>query len=86
MLVQAFLYQTPHQYSQKPSPAWIGKKTFQLHKGPYSFFGPDFGICVAQNQRTFEDQSLIEIKKISALVNDWEKDNAYGKNPSKVRP
>ena len=35
-----------------------------LPKGPYSFFGLDFGICVAQNQRKFEDQSLIiEIKK-----------------------
>ena len=25
-------------------------------------------------------------KKISALINDWENDNVYGKNPSKARP
>ena len=23
---------------------------------------------------------------MSALINDWENDNAYGKNPSKARP
>ena len=45
-------------------------------------------VYVAQNQRMFEDQSLIiiEIKKIPALINDWENDNAHVKNPSKPRP
>ena len=34
------------------------------HKDPHSFFRSDFGICVAQNQRIFEDQGLItEVKK-----------------------
>ena len=54
-----------HQYSRKLSSAWIKVKIFQLHMDPYSFFGSDFHICVAQNQITFEDQSLIiEIKNI----------------------
>ena len=62
-----------------------------LPKDPYSFFGSDFGICVSQNQRKFEDQSfIIEIKKLSALINDQlglgTMINAYGKNPSKARP
>ena len=45
-------------------------------------------VYVAQNQRMFENQSLIiiEIKKIPALINDWENDNAHVKNPSKPRP
>ena len=66
-----------------------GKITFQQHKGPYSFLWiSDFGICVAQKQGTFEDQDLImtEIKKISALINDWENHITYGENPSKTRP
>ena len=29
---------------------------------------------------------MIKIKKISALINDWENDNGYGKNASKARP
>ena len=36
----------------------------------------------------FEDQDLIIIrgKKVSALINDWENDVAYGKSSSKARP
>ena len=38
------------------------------------------------SQRTFEDQGLIaEVKKISALIGDWENDNAHGKYSSKAR-
>ena len=38
------------------------------------------------SQRTFEDQGLIvEVRKISALIGDWENDNAYGKYSSKAR-
>ena len=29
---------------------------------------------------------IIELKKISALINDWENNIAYGKKPSKGRP
>ena len=47
----------------------------------------DFSTYNAQNQRTNEDKSIIVIEiKICALINDWEYDNAYGKNPSKTRP
>ena len=38
--------------------------------------GSDFGIYIAQNQRTFENQGLIiEVKNISALIDDWENHN-----------
>ena len=40
----------------------LEKKHFSYirkHMDPYPFFGSDFGVCAAQNQRTFEDQSLI---------------------------
>ena len=41
-----------------------------LPKDTYPYFGSDFGICVVQNQRTFENQSLIiEVKKISKIKN-----------------
>ena len=34
------------------------------YKDPYSFFWSDYGLCVAQNQGTFEDQSvIIKVKK-----------------------
>ena len=40
------------------------KKSFSDIRTNTHFFGSDFGICVAQNQVTFEDQSfIIEIKK-----------------------
>ena len=49
------------------------------------FFASDFVVCVAQSQRTTENQGLIiEVKKISALIGDWENIIAYGKNPSKA--
>ena len=66
----------------------LEKKSFSDIRTNTHFFGSDFGICVAQNQVTFEDQSfIIEIKKIFALINDWENDNAKnGKNPSKAKP
>ena len=45
----------------------------QQIKDPYSLFGSDIGICVVQSQRTFEKQGIItQVKKISALINDWE--------------
>ena len=31
----------------------------QILKYPYSLFGSDMGACVAQSQRTFENQGLI---------------------------
>ena len=51
---------------------------FQTSKieGPISLFGSGIGICVAQSQRTFDNQGLIT-KKISALINDWENNIAY---------
>ena len=64
------------------------KKYFSSKRTHILIFGSDFGVYVAQNQRMFEDQSLFieRTKKLSALINDWENDNAYGKNPSKTRP
>ena len=55
---------------------------------PYCFPGSDFGICIAQKQETFENQALVivDVKKISALINDWENNIVYGKNSSKARP
>ena len=52
------------------------------------FFGSDFSICVAQNQRTFEDQGLIvEVKKYMHLsMIGWENDIGYGNNLNKARP
>ena len=65
-----------------------GEITFWLHKGPYSFFGLAFGIRVSQKQGTSEDQQDLksEVKKIPALINDWENNIACGKNLSKTRP
>ena len=43
----------------------LGKKHLSYITDQYSFFGSDFGICVARNQRTFEDRDLIiEAKNI----------------------
>ena len=42
-----------------------GVRKFELHKHHTPLFGSDFGICITQKQRTFEDQDLIiiEVKK-----------------------
>ena len=67
-----------HQYSQKPSSTWIGEKTFQLYKDPYSD-GSDSGICVAQNKKKIRGSGPYHRgKKLSALINDWENDMHMG--------
>ena len=40
----------------------LGERTFSYIRTHTPFFGSDFGICVAQKQRTFEDQDLIIIE------------------------
>ena len=61
----------------------LEKKHFSYIR-THTLSGSDSGICVAQNQRTFENQGH-RGKKLFALINDWENDNAYGKYSSKVR-
>ena len=95
MLFQTFLYQAPVQYNQKPLFPWIGEKSILATKrfhtskteGSMLFFlGQIQYFCVAQSQIMFEKQGLkTDVKKVSALINDWENNIAYllGRNQAK---
>ena len=85
MLIQIFLYQTP---VQPETFIYQGKEQFSYIRTHTTFFRSDFRIYVAQKQGAFDDQDLIITwgKKISAMINDWENNIAYWKNPSKAGP
>ena len=63
----------------------------QVHKDPYSLFGSDFSICVAQTslERLSEDQRQVGFyhrgKTISIFINDWENNIAYWEESKKSK-
>ena len=64
-----------HQYSQKPSSTWRKNILATSYiKDPYSFFGSDSGIRVAQKTRNVWGSVSYHHrgKTVSALINDWE--------------
>ena len=68
-----------------------GERTLQLHKDPYSFLCTLDQISVfvsLKNKEHVRLRTLLSYRYIisSALINDWENNIAYGKNPSKASP
>ena len=66
-----------------------GKITFQLHKNPYFFLCDQISVFeLLKNKDHLEGSGPYHHggKRISALINDWENNIAYGKNPSQARP
>ena len=60
----------------------LEKEHFSYVRTHTPFSESDFSICVAQNQRTLSGAHY-RSKRISKLINDWENNISYRKNPNK---